>query len=159
MAKKKVFSIGSSLAEGLEQTIESAQNYASELYVEVIPLNKLELDIENPRDLALTFEDVKSGTKPLDPQYTRKNEELESLQSLANSITSQGIINPITVYKNGDKYKLIAGERRSLASIIAGNNNIQARILNEKPNELKISLLQWIENIERKDLTLAETIK
>ena len=44
MAKKKVFSIGSALSQGLEETIESAQNYSSELRVDVIPIKKIELD-------------------------------------------------------------------------------------------------------------------
>ena len=148
MAKKKVFSIGRALSQGLEETIESAQNYSSELRIDVIPLKKIELDPANPRDLALTIEDVQSGINDADKEKMRKLAELNSLQSIASSIKTQGIINPITVYKYGEKYRLIAGERRSLASIIAGKTDIQAKILDDKPDELKISLLQWIENIE-----------
>ena len=62
------------------------------------------------------------------------------------------------VYKHGEKYRLIAGERRTLASILAGKADIQAKILDARPDELKISLLQWIENIERKDLSLWERL-
>jgi len=36
---------------------------------------------------------------------------------------------------------------------------VQAKILDTKPDELKISLLQWMENVERKDLSLAERLK
>lgn len=159
MAKKKVFSIGTALAQGLEETIESAQNHSGELRVDVLPLSKVETDPENPRDLALTFQDIRNGIAGDDKDYLRKTEELESLQSIANSIKTQGIINPITVYKFGEKYRLIAGERRTLASILAGKTDIQARILDNKPDELKVSLLQWIENIERSDLSLWERIK
>lgn len=159
MAKKKVFSIGTALAQGMEETIESAQNHYGELRVDVVPINKIETDPDNPRDLALTFDDVKQGIAAHDKEHFRKTEELESLQSIAHSIKTQGIINPVTVYKFGEKYRLIAGERRTLASIIAGKNDIQARILDSKPNELKISLLQWIENIERSDLSLWERLK
>lgn len=158
MAKKKVFSIGSALAQGLEETIESAQNYSSELRVDVLPISKVETDPDNPRDLALRFADVRHGVDPSDPEYVRKKEELASLETLANSIKSQGIINPITVYKFGENYRLIAGERRTLASILAGKNDIQARILDDKPDDLRISLLQWIENIERADLSLWERL-
>jgi len=103
MAKKKVFSIGSALSQGLEDTIESAQNNSGELRIDVVPLRKIELDPANPRDLALTMADVLNGLSSADRDYMRKADELESLQSIANSIKSQGLINPITVYKHGEK--------------------------------------------------------
>ena len=158
MAKKKVFSIGSALSRGLEETIESAQNYSSELRIDVIPIKKIELDPANPRDLAITMEDVQHGINEADPEKIRKLNELDSLQSIASSIRTQGIINPIMVYKFSEKYRLIAGERRTLASILAGKPDIQAKILDDKPDEMKISLLQWIENIERSDLSLWERL-
>jgi ParB family chromosome partitioning protein len=158
MAKKKVFQISNALTEGLEETVSAAHNYTGELRVEAISLKKIEMDPENPRDLILTFDDLLHGIDKNDKDYTRKIEEKQSLTSLANSIVEQGIINPVMVYKFGDKYRLIAGERRSLASIIAGKAEVQAKILDSKPNELKISLLQWMENVERKDLSLWERL-
>lgn len=159
MSKRKSFTIGLALAQGLEETIESAQNYSGELRVEVLPLSKVETDPDNPRDLALKFEDISHGIAANDIDHERKVAELKSLQSLSHSIKTQGIINPVTVYKHGEKYRLIAGERRTLASILAGKTDIQARILDSKPDELKVSLLQWIENIERSDLSLWERLK
>jgi ParB family chromosome partitioning protein len=158
MAKKKVFSIGKALSQGLEETIESAQNHSSELRIDVIPIRKIELDPTNPRDFALSINDIQNGIDDSDQEKLRKVNELDSLQSLTHSIKTQGIINPITVYKYGEKYRLIAGERRTLASILAGKTDIQAKILDDKPDELKISLLQWIENIERSDLSLWERL-
>jgi ParB family chromosome partitioning protein len=159
MAKKKVFQISNALTEGLEETVSAAHNYTGELRVEAISLRKIELDPENPRDLILTFEDLNDGIDKNDKDYLRKVEERASLQTLANSIREQGIINPVVVYKFGDKYRLVAGERRTLSSIIAGKGDIQAKILDTKPNELKISLLQWMENVERKDLSLWERLR
>lgn len=158
MAKKKVFSISNSLSEGLEQTIAAAQNYSSDLRVDVISLKKIEVDPENPRSLRLCISDLQNGFDDTDPNYLIKTKEKESLESLANSIKDQGIINPVIVYEHNNKYRLIAGERRTLASFIAGKTDIQAKIFNEKPNELRIRVLQWIENIERSDLTLYERI-
>lgn len=158
MAKKKVFSIGNALSQGLEETIESAQNYSGELRIDVIPLRKIELDPENPRELSLTLDDAYNGIVANDHDKERKVSELESLASLSHSIQSHGIINPVLVYKFGESYRLIAGERRTLASILAGKTDIQAKILDEKPASLKISLLQWIENIERSDLSLWERL-
>ncbi len=159
MAKKKVFQISNSLGDGLEETISAAHNYSGDLRVEVIPLKKIEVDPENPRDLSLTFLDIYNNISRSDAEYERKTKELASLQSLAHSIKEQGIINPIVVYKFGEKYRLVAGERRTLASIIANKSDIQAKILDSKPNSLKISILQWIENIERSDLSLWERIR
>lgn len=158
MAKKKVFSIGSSLSDGLEQTIAAAHNYSSDLRVDVIPLSKIETDPDNPRALLISLDDITNGINNDDPFFEQKTQEIESLQSLANSIKEQGIINPVIVYEHNGKYRLIAGERRTLASGLAEKSDIQAKILDGKPDEVKIRVLQWIENIERSDLSLAEKI-
>lgn len=159
MAKKKIFSLSENLASGLEETISAAQQYSGELQIDVIPIRKIETDPDNPRDLAVGFEDLFQGLKESDPDHLRKLMEVSSLQSMSHSIKEQGIINPIVVYKYGEKYRLVAGERRTLASILAGKLDIQAKILSSKPSELKISLLQWIENIERADLSLHERLR
>lgn len=158
MAKKKVFSIGSSLSDGLEQTIAAAHNYSSDLRVDVIPLSKIETDPDNPRALLISLDDITNGINNDDPFFEQKTQEIESLQSLANSIKEQGIINPVIVYEHNGKYRLIAGARRTLASGLAEKADIQAKILDGKPDEVKIRVLQWIENIERSDLSLAEKI-
>lgn len=158
MAKKKVFSIGRSLSDGLEQTIATAQNYSSDLRIDIIPLKKIETDPENPRLLAISLAEILTEISSDDPLYSTKLEEIESLQSLSQSIQNQGIINPILVYEHNGMYRLIAGERRTLASALAKKQDIQAKIIDGKPNELKIRVLQWIENIERSDLSLMERI-
>lgn len=155
---KKSFKIRGNLAEALDDTVSSAKNNAGELHVEVIPLRKISLDPDNPRDLALSFEDLYSGITN-DDHKSRKLAEIASLDSMVKSIIEQGIINPIVVYKNGDQYRLIAGERRTLASILAKKEDIPSKVLTAKPDPLKLSLLQWIENIEREDLTLWERLR
>lgn len=155
---RKTFSINSNLADAMNETVNAARNNAGDLRVESIPLNKIELDPNNPRELDITINDLITGILPDDPLKKDKNNNKETLLSLSKSIVDQGVINPIVVYKNGTCYTLIAGERRTLASIIADKKDIPARILNEKPDELKLSLLQWIENIEREDLSLGEKI-
>ncbi len=159
MAKKKTFTIGSTLTQALTDTVVAAKNYSGELHVEIIPLRKIELDANNPRDLLLNFSDLYNGLSKADSQYKRKNHEKEALKSIAESIIKQGVINPITVYKVDEKYRLIAGERRTFASILAGKEDIPAKILADKPSPLKLSLLQWIENVEREDLSLWERIR
>lgn len=158
MAKKKAFQISKALTEGLEETIHSAQGYSGQLRIEIIPIKKIEIDPENPRELAINIVDLPNGPLQEDRDYEKKRKELESLQSLANSIRNEGMINPVLVYKFGENYRLVAGERRTLASIIAGKTDIQAKILDKKPTPYKLSLLQWIENIEREDLSLWERL-
>ena len=71
------------------------------------------------------------------------------LEELADSIKEHGIIQPIIVRQVGDKYELIAGERRSKASAMAGLTTIPAIIRNMDDKEsAKVSLL---ENVQRKN--------
>ena len=159
MAKKKTFSFGPSLQEGLSSTVTAASSGAGALRVEMIALHKIELDPDNPRDLVLNSSDLNSEIEKGDPQHDRKIKEKAELASMAGSITEQGVINPIVVYQHGDYYRLVAGERRTLASILGNFATIPAKILAEKPEPLKLSLLQWVENIEREDLSLWERIR
>jgi len=157
MSRKK-FQIGNLLADGLKETISVGNTYQGMLNIEVIPITKIELDTENPRDLALQINDLLHGLKKDDPLLSRKTAEKENLLSISESIKREGLLNPIIVYKSDSVYKLVAGERRTLASILAGKTNIQAKILDGKPSELRLSMLQWFENIEREDLSLCERI-
>ena len=78
----------------------------------------------------------------------------ESINELADSIKKYGVIQPIVVRQIGDKYEIIAGERRYKASVIAGKETIPAIIyeLNDKES-VEIALL---ENVQREDLTPIE---
>ena len=78
----------------------------------------------------------------------------QALKELSDSIKAHGIIQPIIVRKIGDKYEIIAGERRYKASAMAGLTKIPAIIRNLDDKETsKVALL---ENLQRKDLTPIE---
>ncbi|MES2203696.1 MAG: ParB/RepB/Spo0J family partition protein [Pseudomonadota bacterium] len=158
MAKRKSFSINSSLSRSMEETVQAAHDFSGQLFVEMVPIDRLELDPENPRELHLSFDDVRQGIHENDPLAEKKKEELLKLESLSKSILAQGLINPIVVYKCQEKYRLIAGERRTLATILAGQAHIQARIFEDKPTPLNRVILQWMENNEREDLSLWERV-
>jgi ParB family chromosome partitioning protein len=98
------------------------------------------------------------GVSKEDPLYLTKLQELEKLTTLAETIKKKSLLNPVVAYKEGENYRLLAGERRFLASLIAKKEDIQARVLNEKPSNLDLRLLQWIENTEREDLSLKDRI-
>ena len=87
----------------------------------------------------------------------RLNFDDEALQELAKSIKEHGIIQPLVLRKLGDKYEIIAGERRYKASQIAGLTTVPAVISNiddEKSAEVAL-----VENIQRKNLTSIEEAK
>lgn len=77
------------------------------------------------------------------------------LKELADSIKSQGVVQPITVRKMGrDHYQLIAGERRLKASKLAGLKRIPSFI--RVANDEQMLELALIENIHRADLNAIE---
>lgn len=91
---------------------------------------------------------------PGNEQPRRKFDE-QSLRELADSIRANGLIQPITVYREGEsRYRIIAGERRWRAARIAGLSEIAALV---RPLEqLRILELGLIENIQREDLNPVE---
>jgi ParB family transcriptional regulator, chromosome partitioning protein len=158
MTKKKRFGISEALTRGLSETINVVENNLGVFRNVILPLSRIELDPENPRKMAIDLADVRSGIRPEDPLYQQKNDELERLKELAHTIKANGIINPIVVYKRGESYRIVAGERRCLASILASKQEIEARIFNEKPKAFELKLMQWVENTAREDLTLMERL-
>ncbi|MFP4332443.1 MAG: ParB/RepB/Spo0J family partition protein [Campylobacterales bacterium] len=94
------------------------------------------------------------------PLQPRKEFTQESLQELSESIKTYGVLQPIVVYEDDDKYILIAGERRLRASKLAGFEYIKAIVADIDRSKLKE--LALIENIQREDLNpldLAESFK
>lgn len=158
MSKRKRFGVSEALTRGLSDTINVVENNMGVFRNVVIPLTRIELDPDNPRKLAISFLDIQDGLNKSDPLFARKQMELEKLQELAHTIESSGVINPIVVYKRGEVYRVVAGERRCLASTIANKHEIEARVFNEKPKGFELKLIQWIENTAREDLSLDERI-
>lgn len=158
MSKKKRFGISEALTRGLSETINVVENNTGIFRNIVLPLSRIELDPENPRKLSIDLSDVRHGLRPDDPLFQRKQDELEKLKELAHTIKASGVINPIVVYKNGELYRIVAGERRCLGSILAGKQEIEARVFNEKPKGFDLKLIQWVENTAREDLTLGERL-
>ena len=89
------------------------------------------------------------------PNQPRREFDQEALQELATSIRELGIIQPITLRKiEGEKYQIIAGERRWRASQLAGLTKIPAYIVSvEDQNAMEMAL---VENIQREDLNAIE---
>ena len=78
----------------------------------------------------------------------------QGLQELAASIKEHGIIQPLVLRKLGDKYEIIAGERRYKAAQMAGLSTVPAVIANIDDN--KSAEIALVENVQRRDLTAIE---
>lgn len=89
-----------------------------------------------------------------DEEQPRREFSTESLEALAASIKEHGVLQPIVVTKEEDKYKIVAGERRWRASKIAGLEKIPAIVRTlDAQNRLELSI---IENAQREDLNAIE---
>lgn len=86
-------------------------------------------------------------------QPRRQFDEDEILE-LSDSIREHGIIQPIVVRTVGDKYEIIAGERRYKASVLAGLETVPVIVKNL--NDKDSAEVALIENIQRKNLTPIE---
>lgn len=84
----------------------------------------------------------------------RKDFNKEPLQELADSIKEQGLLQPITVRKNGENFEIIAGERRWRACQLAGLHNVPTII--RDVSDQKSMELALIENIQRENLNPVE---
>lgn len=80
--------------------------------------------------------------------------DVEALNELANSIREHGIIQPLVVRKLGDKYEIIAGERRYKAASLIGMTKVPCIIMDLNDNES--AEVAVIENIQRKEMTPLE---
>jgi ParB family chromosome partitioning protein len=90
----------------------------------------------------------------IDPNPHQARSELGNIDELMASIKSKGILEPILVRPRNDRYEIIAGERRFVASRKIGLTEIPAIEMNVRDNEaLELAL---IENLQRKDLDVFE---
>ncbi len=77
-----------------------------------------------------------------------------ALQELAQSIKTLGVIQPITLRKDGSKFEIISGERRFRASKLAGLKTVPAYI--RLVNDQELLEMALVENIQREDLDAIE---
>jgi ParB family chromosome partitioning protein len=91
----------------------------------------------------------------VNPKQPRRDFDEQALNELAASIKIHDIIQPLTVSKlAGNKYRLIAGERRFRASKIAGISDVPVYI--REANDAQLLELALLENLQREDLNAIE---
>lgn len=105
--------------------------------------------VDGKRLILINISDILPN--PLQPR--RSFDEYE-LVSLSESIKQNGLLQPISVRKNGEKYELIAGERRLKAAGMAGLTKIPCIL--QRADREKAAFYTIIENLQRCDLTMFE---
>src|SRR5262245_23283985 len=88
------------------------------------------------------------------PYQPRKAFDDDELSSLSDSIRHHGILQPLVVRQVGDRYQLIAGERRLRAARVVGMNAVPVRVLDF--NDQQVLEAALVENIQRTDLNPIE---
>ena len=125
------------LGRGLEQLF-SNEVINFEQFENDVVTNTKESDIKE-----INLDEIRSN-----PYQPRKTFNDESLQELANSIKEHGIVQPIIVKKSIKGYELIAGERRTKASRLAGLKTIPAII--KDFDDAEMMEIALVENIQEK---------
>jgi ParB family transcriptional regulator, chromosome partitioning protein len=117
-------------------------------------LSALIPDAPEPRIAPLEVDVDRLSPNDLQP---RGNMDHSALERLAQSITSSGIIQPIVVRKVGDRFQIIAGERRWRAAKMAGLLRVPVAVRDVDPGDERALLeMALIENIQREDLNPIE---
>ena len=88
------------------------------------------------------------------PFQPRREFDPAEITALADSLRQHGMLQPIIVRAFGDRFQLIAGERRLRASVEAQLHEIQARVM--ELDDQRVSELAMVENLQREDLNAME---
>jgi len=129
---KKVMAKKSALGRGLGALIDNSD------------------EVTMPKKPLAGMDEIEVSRIVANPWQPRTHFDEERLEELAASIKEIGVIQPITVRKNGDSYQLIAGERRFRASKKIGLERIPAYVRTaDDETMLEMAL---VENIQREDL-------
>ena len=117
--------------------------------------NKADLNLENKKDNGLLLIPIEKIFR--DENQPRKEFDKEKIEELAQSISKNGLIQPLILTKNdNESYTLVAGERRWRAAQIANLKILPSLLL---PTDLDKDEISLIENIQRENLKVTEEAK
>lgn len=88
------------------------------------------------------------------PYQPRLEFDQAEIQALSDSLQSHGLLQPLVVRKHGDRYQLIAGERRLRAALKAGWRDVPVHVL--EVDDRQMAELALTENLQRRDLNAIE---
>jgi ParB family chromosome partitioning protein len=102
-----------------------------------------------------SFETISVADIDPNPEQPRDDFDEQALESLAASIEAIGLLQPIVVRRSGDRYVLVAGERRLRASKMAGLESIPVVLRAETDGRTNL-MEALVENLQREDLSVLE---
>ena len=101
--------------------------------------------------------EIEIGLIDRNENQPRKNFDEKALKELSQSIKQHGVIQPLILQKVGERYLIVAGERRFRASRMAGLKKVPAII--KEYDKQQLSEVAIIENLQREDLNPIESAK
>ncbi len=119
-----------------------------------MPIDEVRVDPNNPRRLELDWNVVKQDPETI--QDPSKRKEVEDIHGMAVTFQNIGQRSPIEVVRDGAIFRIVFGERRYWAARLAGMTTLKVIVLRVVPDN--VPLVQLIENIQHKQLTLYKTI-
>lgn len=143
---EKENSISSDTQEGVGDFASSS----AELIPQTIEQDSIPISSESAESIQTVFLSM-IDVNPFQPRKTFYD---HSLEELSQSIKEYGIIQPILVRKVGERYELIAGERRFRAAKLAGFDTIPAIV--KTLTDQETAEIAIIENLQREDLSFLE---
>jgi ParB family chromosome partitioning protein len=121
------------LGKGLSALIPSSRDEGPKSGLLMVPLERLDAN----------------------PRQPRRRFDEEGLAELSRSIQKAGILQPILVTRAGDRYRILAGERRARAARLAGLTDVPV-VVREGIADRDHLLIALVENLQRRDLTALE---
>lgn len=142
------------LGKGLGALLSGLENFEEENN-EVQPVK----EVKNQKEEVIKegVLEIEIGLIDRNEEQPRKNFDEKALKELAHSIKQHGIIQPLILQKTGDRYQIIAGERRFRAARMVGLKTVPAII--KEYSKQQISEVAIIENLQREDLNPIESAK
>lgn len=122
-------------------------------FCEWLPTESMRPDPDQARKLGVSLQALRNPESVSDPKLRA---EIDLLLGLADNLKSIGQRMPVEVYRDGGVYRLLSGERRWWAAQVGGLEKLYAKVLPEKPKDLRLKQLS--ENIQRSNLTPPETL-
>jgi ParB-like chromosome segregation protein Spo0J len=130
---------------------------------ERVALESVRPDPDNPRNLKLSWEELKNGIADLEAgrieagERTTRTRNLESIASKADSFKKIGQLQPIIVYRDDrGLLRIVDGEMRYWAARLCGWTELDAKVRGKKPTYLRLE--QYAANVLRDDLNLGQQL-
>ncbi len=121
--------------------------------VRAIAMRDIRVDREQARSLGITLDVLRNPESVTDPDLRAK---VDAILGLAETLGTIGQQTAIEVFQEGSRFTLVSGERRYWAALHLGLLTLNAKVLPERPQRLRLK--QYVENAQREGLSTRETL-